>query len=556
MPKTTLYSNQRTRDVADFMDRLHLLKSDGATTEAILDSAKNDSAVQLPDTLKTLLGEIGDNKANEVRILDSVSMGIDAFVQEHGVEPTADVVESAINQGHVAFRGLRADGTILDSATSAHSDPMSLQPNRAVVSILAAIAEACPFAGYLPVDIGSNEGRLAIVSHIAGTSYGDYASGALLDGVGAGGVFSSAQRAIHFTTTGAAPYNGQFTATNLTSDPGYCDPAGTGVPVLRGRTIIFINGIPVAQDAPTGSGGTSAFSGAVTMPDGTQLSIAGTVTLATGAVTITAPNLNLNSYEVTAQGFIDYEQAPALIPKAQLNATVYPIFANPSRIMTGITVDAAGQFRNELGLDGMSEALLAVRNQMAQERHYLALRQAYRLGANNIQAYNFNITAQGVYKTRAMIWQDFAALLGQVDQVMANQTMDHGISHLYVTAFVAGQLPSLPPELFTPSGVQVRPGIYRVGRLFGKYEVYYSPKVISQSTDLKTAEILAIGRSNQPGRCPIIFGDAIAPTFLDLNMQTDLVKNAAIYSRDFTVVNPHMPSALGAARINVSGLSF
>jgi len=102
------------------------------------------------------------------------------------------------------------------------------------------------------------------------------------------------------------------------------------------------------------------------------------------------------------------------------------------------------------------------------------------------------ISGQGVYKTRAMIWLDFAALLGQIDQDMANNTMDHGITHLYVTAFVAGQLPSLPPEIFEPSGLSARPGIYRVGRLFGKYDVYYTPKVLAQSVNLQTAEILDI----------------------------------------------------------------
>jgi hypothetical protein len=526
---------------------------DGAKGGAVLDSVKNDAEVSMPKTLATLMGEVSQN--HQEKILDSVMRGLEVYRREHGVFPTADVVEASVQQGLVALRGLREDGTILDSATSGHHDQGSLQPNRAVVSILSGISEAIPVAGYLPVDIGSNEGRLAIVSHIAGSTFGDYVQGALLDGVAGGGVFSSAQRMVQFTTTGAAPYTSTFTQTNLVSNPGYCDPAGTPMALLRGRTIVYVNGIPAAQDSPIGSGTTSALSGSITMPNGTTLTIAGTVNLTTGVIAITAP-ASLTGYEVTAQAFIDFEASPALIPKVQLGATVYPIFANPSRVMTGITIDAAGQFRNELGLDGMSEALLGVRNQQAQERHYQVLRYAYRLGANNIQTYAFNITAQGQYKVRAQIWQDFAALLGQVSQDMANATMDHGVTHLYVTAFVAAQLPSLPPELFEPSGISARPGIYRLGRLFGQYEVYYTPKVIAQSVNLQTAEILAIGRSNQPGRCPIIIGDAVAPTFLDLNMQTDLIKNAAVYSRDFTVVNPHMASALGAARINVTGLSF
>jgi hypothetical protein len=561
MPQKAFYATQATRDYADFIDVMVEQHTEGAPTEKLLDSVKNESGIQLPSTLATLVGEVGDDK-QATRILDSVRTGMDAYKREHGVLPTADVVEAAVQQGLVAFRGLRNDGTILDagqaasildSASSVAADPMSLQPNRAVVSILTAIVEAIPFAGYLPVDIGSNEGRLAIVSHVAGSNFGDYSSGALFDGANIGGIYSSSSRMVSFNTSGAAPYTSAFTQANLTSNPGYCDPAGTGVPVLRGRTQIFVNGYYAGCDQANSTGNTSPISGSITIA-GVQLAIAGTVNVTNGAITISSPTLT--GYEVTAQAFIDFESAPALIPKVNVNATVYPIYANPSRVLAGVTIDAAGQFRNELGLDASSEALLAVRNQMAMERHYLALRKAWNLGANQTQAYNFNLSAQGVYKTRAMIAQDLASYLGEVDQKMANATMDHGVTHIYVPAFFAATLSSLPSELFEPSGITARPGIYRVGRLFGKYEIYYSPRVVSESTDLKTAQLLAVGRSNQPGRCPIILGDAVAPTYLDLNMVSDLVKNAAMYSRDFTATNPHQPSASAACRISVSGLDF
>ena len=132
--------------------------------------------------------------------------------------------------------------------------------------------------------------------------------------------------------------------------------------------------------------------------------------------------------------------------------------------------------------------------------------------------------------------------------------MDHGITHLYVPAFIAANMQGLPSDIFESSGIAARPGIYRVGRLFGKYEVYYSPKVASQATDMTTASIVAVGRSSQVARCPVVLGDAVSPTFLNLNMQSDLRAQAAMYARDFTAVNPHEPSALGCARINVTNL--
>ena len=60
--------------------------------------------------------------------------------------------------------------------------------------------------------------------------------------------------------------------------------------------------------------------------------------------------------------------------------------------------------------------------------------------------------------------------------------------------------------------------------------------------------------AGQVARNPLILGDAVAPTFLPLNMQSDLKNSSAMYARDFTVANPHRPSALGCARFTFTNL--
>lgn len=550
-----IYTTNGTREVATFLDGIAPQLANGTQGGAVLDSirdqVKNTAGVSVPPILDNLLGKVGEK--DEGRILDAVAAGVAHFTAEHGTAPTADVVEAAIQQGTSALFGVDKSGRVLDSATSSHHDQMSLQPNRAVVAVLSAIAEAIPFAAYLPVDIASNQGKLAILSHQAGSAFGDYALGGLMDGTNAGNVYASASRFVRFDIS-AEPYVGKFSASNLAADQGYCDPAAAGVPVLRGRTIIYVNGIPVCTDTPSGSGANSPISGSVTL-SGVDYAIVGQVTVATGAVQITSvtPDFPVGT-EVIAQGFIDYESAPALIPGVQVKADVFDIYANPWRVMTSVTIDAVGQLRNELGLDADSEALMAIRTQMALERHYQALRMAYNLGKNQAVPYDFEWSVRNQQMNRSQIWQDFQAMLGKADQDMANATMDHGITHLYVGSWLAAQFMGLGANLFTPSGVAPRPSIYRVGNLFGKYEVYYSPKVVSESADLKTATMLAVGRSSQVARCPLVLGDAVAPTYLPLNMQSDLKNQSAMYARDFTVANPHRPSALGCARISLTGL--
>lgn len=553
-----IYTTNGTREVAAFLDSVSPIiaesQKDGANAgKAILDSIKNEAGVKAPVQIEKLLAKVGSD--HEQRVLDAVASGIAYFKSEHGVEPTADVIEAALQQGSVAFDGVDMRGQVLDSSTSGHHDQASLQPNRAVVAVLSAIAEAIPFASYLPVDIASNQAKLAILSHQAGDTFGDYAASGLMDGTSAGGVYASSSREVLFDVTGIAPYNRRFSKTNLTANPGYCDPAGATMPVLRGRSILFVNGIPQFTDSPSGSAANSPLNGSVRLGS-TDYAIVGYVTVATGDIQITSitPAFPAGT-EVTAQAFIDFEAAPALIPNITVRADVYDIFANPWRVKTGISIDASTQIRNELGLDGDSEALMAIRSQMALERHYLALRRAKSLAANNKDTFDFAAATQLQQKNRAQVWQDFQSVLGNVDQKMANLTMDHGVTHLYVSAWVAAQWESLPRDLFEPSGVSKRPGIYRLGRLFGKYEAYYAPKGgPTENAGLTSADIVAIGRSSQVARCPIVLGDAVAPTFLPLARNSDLIDQSAMYARDFTVVNPHQPSALGAALITVNNM--
>ncbi len=562
-PQAVKYNSQGTLALGAFIHTVAAAQKDGGAfaASALLDSVKNEAGVQLPEAFEKLLSDVSDK--DTVRILDSVARGVSIFQAEHGCLPTGDLLEAALQQGKSAFMCIGENGkSLLDgvsnSASSSHSDPTSLQPNRAVVAILSTMAEAVPFASYLPVDIGSNQAKLAILTHVAGSTYGDYVAGATMDGIAGGMVFASSTRQARIVHSGAAPYTTRLTQTNLANDPGKCDPNGTGVPLLRGRTIVYVQGQVAAIDSPSGSGATSALSGTVTVTnpvDGNPITytIAGNVTLANGAVSLTSvtPDFTAGT-SVIVEGVVDYEVSPALIPSVGVRADTFDIMANPWRVMTTATIDTVTQMRNELGLDANSEALMAMRSQISAERHYNALGKVYELGLGTQKSVDFQWAARSPQLVRAQIWQDLQAELGVVDQIMAENTMDHGITHLYVGKFLASIMQSLPPEMFVSSGLSARPGIYRVGRLFGKYEVYYSPRVASETAT--TATIVAVGRGTNVAQCPVVLGDAVSPTFLDLNMQADLKRQSAIYARDFTVVNPHAPSALGCAVITITNL--
>lgn len=498
------------------------------------DMLKNESG-ENPRVLTELLGVATDDEA---KVVKAVLDGVSAYNREHGFMPTGDVLLSALHQA----RGL------YDSVSNGHHDQISVFPNAPIVAIMGAMAEACPFAGYLPADKGSNEARLIIVNHVAGSNWGDYSADAIMDGIAAGGAYIGSSR----TKELAAPNDVANYKFTFTAQPA----GGAALKLLRGRTIVSVNGLMAITEPNNGSSGAASVpvNGFITL-GGTEYALSGVIKPATGEVTVTPAPAFPNGTVVTAEVFVDYEADPTVTPRMSVQARSYALYANPFRALYQITPEARSQFANEVGVDAGAEAMLAVRGQYATERHYNAIYKAKLIGKyGNSVPFDFGYTEQILQKSLSQIWQTFASVLGAVSQQMAEDTADHGVTHLYVTKTVMAMFQSLPRELFEPSGITARPGIYRVGRLFGLYEVYYTPKGLSESNGGETAEILCVGRSTQTARCPIIFGDASAPVFEALGLGTDQLSGYAFNARSFTTANPHAMSAKGCALITVSNL--
>ncbi len=545
------YSSPKTAEIGAFVDGLreNAVGSagtfDSASASDFVNSVRNGSGTSVPPLLDSIMQDVGVE--NENHVTRAVLDGINEFEARHGVAPTADVIEWALHQGYGTTEEARRKYS-LDSANSAQHDQLSLQPNRAVIAIVSAIAEAIPVAHYLPADIGSNEAKLAIINHEAGSGHGGYVAGALMDGVQSGYHYISTSR-LHKATLNTGTWEGKVTA--IQTDDETCDQAAPNVNLLRGRSIVYVNGFPVGKESdPSGSAANSPFTGSIVIGSTTHL-LSGFITVATGVFEVVANPALPGSATVHVEAFLDLEKSPELTPIINSAARTYALFATPWRATTHQTIDSRTQFTNELGIDPASEALMAVRMQFANERHYQVLGQALRLGQNNADAFNFDWAGQKSDKTRSQVWQDFSAVLGRVSQKMAEDTMDRGLTHLYVPKNVLSQFQGMPSNLWEPSGVSARPGIFRAGRLFGQYDVYYAPRMVVDSTS-SASKIVGIGRSSQVARNSFVLGDAVAPVVNPLAFGQDMRYGAGFYARNFTSVNPHQPSARGCAVIDIT----
>lgn len=512
-----------------------------------LKSRPQDDVNGLPETAVAVFDEFNEDGKVTQAILDSAAH----FEREHGMPLPSDLAELALHNAYSVTDAARAkygSNLTLDSATSSNHDPLSLQPNRAVVAIMAAIGEACPFVHYLPADIQSNEARIAILSHKAESAAGKYGANDSLDGINAGYRFMSSMRTHTVTPDDDGLIGGKITA--LQTDADTCNQTVDGQPTLRGRLEVYVNGLLVGREANSGVSGANPVNGRVVI-GGVPYVIGGTHNPDTGVFALTSTPKLPTTVPVMVQAPLDFEKKPELVAITASQVEVFSLFASPVRARTRVSPDSQTQFSNELGLDPFSENVLMFQRQFGIERHFDALDIAKRVSVNQQSTYDFQWSTRSSDMTRARLWLDFIAELGKESQKMVEATLDHGITHLYAGKDIVSQWAGLGSDFFVPSGVPERPGIYRVGRLAGKYEVYYNPRATETAN---SSQILAIGKASTVARNCVVAGDAVAPAVLPLQRGDDFKNGAGLYGRSFMSSNPHHPSALGAARINVTNL--
>jgi len=557
--KPSEYLKKSTNEVALFVGEL---KDNATNKSGTFDSAaaadfmstvtNQQSGVPVPESLQLVLDECDGKESSAV--IKAILDGAGIYEYQHGCAAPADLLETAFHvaystTGH-AVNKFGHRNRLFDSANSNHHDQLSLQPNRAVLAILTMMGEAIPFANYLPTDIGSNEAILAIMNHVAGSTHGSYAENAIMDGANSGDSYISASR-VNVSMPAAGSGNITGALTRIQSDYQTCDAAAAQIKLLRGRTNVFVNGLFAAKETDTSGAGNSAVSGTITI-SGTTYTIGGTINTDTGVYALTSSPALPTTVPVAVEGFIDLERAPELTPSIITSVNNYKYHATAWRAITQQTIDSRTQMSNELGLDPYSESVFAIQGQFANERHYNVLYKALRLAVNNQDTFDFNWSSRSQQMNRAQIWRDLFPKFGGVSQKMALDTMDHGVSHIYVGKLGMTNFLAMPDDIFEPSGITNRPGIFRLGRYMKSVDVYYTPKGITETSN--STQLLCIGKGNNVAMNPFVLGDAEAPTIMPLAVNADMKQGAAFYARNFTSVNKYAPAASGCGLINVTNL--
>jgi len=456
MPR--IYASKATAEIGNYFDAAQARLKDGAkNTKEVFDSVQQDNAVATPAALDGLYGKL--HEGFHQGVFDSVIQGMNRYHKEHGCDAPADIIEQSLHNAMTSQMALKDLGIRLDSVSESHMDVYSLQPNRATVSILASFAEAIPFAGFFPADIRSNEAKSIILNNRARNNWGGYSADGSVEGTSNGNPYVMPNRLVALTTSNQTAYTGTARAKYVAGSRTVMDGASAGLTLAAGRTSILVNGFEAARDTRVGSlGGTTPISGMILI-GATNHAVSGTVNNDTGAIAVTFAPALPNNTEVVAEVIVDYERNPSVIPSFGFEAEAFSYFAYGHRALTELTIDSQSQVRNEMNLDPASNSLFSLRTQLTNEQHYHALQLGLMVSANNRQVHDFNLAAQFAAKNISEIFGDVEQTLFVLDQQMINDTLDHGITHLYVGDQLGGIIAGLPSTMLVKSGVASRAGI-------------------------------------------------------------------------------------------------
>ena len=534
----------------DWVSELMAAKKNNATFDDASNEWKKAPQVvqELSEVVQTDVAK-GGLYASGKQLVGAVLDGaISDYEKANGAKPSGAIIHNALRVAlnSVSSHSLSKSGVpvTFDDVGSIQSDA-PINSNRVTVVLYNTLVESVPFGGY--IDMSENmAGKIIIANHVAGSTTGGYTENQSLDGILGGKPFMSHERTVEMTSTDKTTFSAKFK---------YADNDSAGSPIIPSATQILVNGLPSGGAAmqATVTEKTSGLSGSIEINDVTY-TFTGTTTNETGEVTIKFNSAVPEGVKVYAVGLLNYENKlmKEKRPILMANARSHELRAGFYSAIYQATQEAKTQWNKEIRLDLGSESMLAMNNQYAAEKHMTALRAMYRIGKNYISSVNLNASVRQDQRSRESMWRDVLFSLTTADQNMVDRTNSFGIGVIYVGGKGKAELTALPNDVFVPSGISSRAGIYRIGTLFGQYEVYYAPNLVQETSS--SIEMLCIGRSEQTGLNPYIFGDVAAPTFLKMNVDKDLREGAGYFYAGAASVNPYIKAACGASIIAITGI--
>lgn len=539
---------------------------------------------EIPDTLRTIFDNIGDEPQNREAILNGIGWGIQAYKDRNGGQEPSDTVLAVglacgaalfakDSQNRNAFDNI--DPEAYDNLYADHHEALSVVPALTVVTIAMSIANSLPVIAQLPNPIGSNEVPLVNARFVADKTWGGMKKGEFLDGPNASRVYTLNRFRYKMNKDAV----NAFSVTPYTAYSDYenkvPDTTSTKAPFYGGRVSIRVNGKEVGhtRNRDNNKKGGSVSITAVSEPEFRIGTVE--VKLASGTANLDSRLINVTFTEelpadalVEAMVVLDFEleenDKPVILPPGVDITTEYgSVFASPHRTRLTASIDSITQMANEMNVGFVGAALAIVQGKFYLEQVVALLQEAKERAEHNGRSYDFRAN-RGVAGNLAAAWNssgdlmkefrktlDFAVIGINRDAGTAANTFD-----LFISSRGAILLRTLPGDVFTPTNTSfgVHGQIVRIGSFNDGTNVYFVPDSAGLLNETDTSvEGLLIARSAEPAKSTIVGHTPVPPMILE--GKPDPFKTVlGIYARVAGELNPIDRYAEQSAVINMLDL--
>lgn len=521
--------NNKTRfneQVADIVRRANVMRQ--LCIQSQFDSSSRfieDEAVRAaninPCEIDPMFESVSDMQARQ--IVSACQSAVREYSQQYGTEPRDEVLASAHKtmESMLTLEGERnsQSGMMLESIGKSleTSEGVDLRAKMVALILPTLLATATSDAvTFIP----ARNDRLEFfrMRRIAGSSFGDYKRGDLIDDLSAGGQYAQMRQI--FPMVAEQQPNGTLKKHVFTSATDLVNTK-KALPMKKGAVAVFVNHKKVASDFDT-NGNIFGTDGGVTYT--------GTCDYENGVITVNTSVALEAGIEMHVQFDVNIEQDPSLIPTIQHELESRVITPFEGAIAAEATIQAMFALQREYGIDLKSTQMQHMRNLLAAEKAARHLRDM-NFACTRVTTFNKHCPAGYDWKLQRELLHD---TLLKVSQLLLSTNKVAGLTGLFAGVDASILIKSLGAPFFVPAPNYTHTNhVHFTGTLFGVYKVFEAPEQL-----LARDEMLCYARGRNHTEAGYIAGDAVAPTMYDHEIGATLRSRETLWELSFAEVNP------------------
>lgn len=494
-----------------------LLNDDASRREAILNAAANEPMFE----------SLSDE--SKIAVISGIQSSVRDYERTYGELPRDEVMASAMAtmENMMLLEGRSQEGTtgsmMLESIGQSLSTSEGVEVrSRMVGLVLPVLLETATLDAVTMMPAGANEVEIFKIYRRAGSNFGGYKKGDLIDQTTIGDYTSMRQRWAFPDTQqpdGTITEHVFNTATDL-------DNTSTTIPFRKGSTSLWVNRKQVCKESSYS--GSTKFVGTAIV-DSVEYTINVTLDHSAGKMTVTPTSALPEGVELHIDFEVDIESEPDFIPLIDHDMDSVTLRPTQNVVAANATIQAMFTMQREFSVDLKSLQLSSMRNTLAAEKSERHLRDIKFVTTNEITHNIYTPAGEDWQKVRERLHETFL----QVSTKILRLTKTTGMTGMYVGSYAATILKSLgAPHFVAPANYRERNSIHYAGKLFGIWKVYQAPIILDEN------EVICYGRGANHSEAGYVAGDAIAATMYNHPIGKNLQARNTLYELAYADVHP------------------